>query len=263
MTPKCAPRVQISSTDAFSVTPDCWKKFAAFFTTAARHISSDRFDFLLLPLSILWWGWGQFSYCHQITPWEVGNFRRQLSRARLHSLFVSGRAHQRRWGILIGKVLRKVALWSVTPNLLSRAALSGPGRHPPLAHHLLSLPLLPASPKPPPLPVWHLHVLLMPGIFRIIPNLIAVSLLVPAAAVPKIKSCPRKETLDWSFLIDQMLCCSKNSGPHPRRGKLQQTCRCWISNMITLIGLEEHLYIYIFEHFPRVDWQYEWKHTVH
>lgn len=48
------------------------------------------------------------------------------------------------------------------------------------------------SPTPTP---WHLHVLFMPSIFRIIPNLIAVSLLLPAAAAPKIKSCPRKGML--------------------------------------------------------------------
>lgn len=42
---------------------------------------------------------------------------------------------------------------------------------------------------------WHLHVLFMPSIFRIIPNLIAIRLLLPAAAVPKIKSRPRKGML--------------------------------------------------------------------
>lgn len=44
-------------------------------------------------------------------------------------------------------------------------------------------------------PLWHLHVLFMPSIFRIILNLIAVSLLLPAAAAPKIKSRPRKAML--------------------------------------------------------------------
>lgn len=52
----------------------------------------------------------------------------------------------------------------------------------------------------------------MPSIFRIIPNLIAVRLLLRAAAVPKIKSHPRKEMLGWSFLIAHMLFCSKESG---------------------------------------------------
>lgn len=171
----------------------------------------------------------------------------------LQSVCVSGRAHRRRWGILIWKVLRRVAVWHVTLNLLSPNVLSGGGRE------------LLLAPSPPPLPVlpphpflWHLHVLFMPSIFKIIPNLIAVSLLLPAAAAPKIKSSPRKEMLGWSFLIDQMLCCSKNSGHQvpSEADKLLQTCRCWISNMIILIGQQEHLYINIFEHFPRVDWQH-------
>lgn len=164
-----------------------------------------------------------------------------LSPARLPSLFVSARAHQSRWGILIWKVLRKGPLWYVTLNLLSANV---PCCYLP-PHHL----------HPPPL-LWHLHVLFMPSIFRIIPNLIAVSLLLPAAAAPKIKSSPRKEMLGWSFLIDQMLCCSKNSGHPSDAEKPRQTCRCWISNMITLIGQQEHLYINIFEHLPRGDWQH-------
>lgn len=39
------------------------------------------------------------------------------------------------------------------------------------------------------------HVLFMPSFFRMIPNLIAVSLLLPAAAAHKIKSRPRKGML--------------------------------------------------------------------
>lgn len=116
-----------------------------------------------------------------------------------------------------------------------------------------SPPPLPVSPPDPHHPFWHLHVLFMPSIFRIIPNLIAVSLLLPAAAAPKIKSRPRKGMLGWSFLIDQMFCCSKNSGHKvpSEAEKIQETSRCWISNMITLIGQQEHLYIYIFEKLPK------------
>lgn len=83
----------------------------------------------------------------------------------------------------------------------------------------------------------------MPSIFRIIPNLIAVGLLLPAAAAPKIKSRPMEGMLGWSFLIDQMSCCSKISGHQvpSEAEKLHQTRRCWISNMITLIGHQQHL----------------------
>lgn len=60
----------------------------------------------------------------------------------------------------------------------------------------------PPPPPPRPLPVpphqafpWQRHASFMPSIFRIIPNLIAVSLLLPAAAAPKIKSRPTKGML--------------------------------------------------------------------
>lgn len=170
------------------------------------------------------------------------NFRQHLSLARLHSLVVSGRAHQRRWGILKWKMLRMVAICCVTVNLLS---LDRGGRE------LLCVPSL--SPLPIPLlhpPLWNLYVLFMPRIFRIIPNLIAVSLVLPAAAVPKIKSRPTKGMLGWSLLIDQMLCCSKNTGHQvpSEAEKLHQTHRCWISNMIILIGHRNifHLHIWTF-----------------
>lgn len=45
------------------------------------------------------------------------------------------------------------------------------------------------------LALWNLRALFMLCIFRTISNLIAVSLLLPAAAAPKIKSRPRKEML--------------------------------------------------------------------
>lgn len=45
------------------------------------------------------------------------------------------------------------------------------------------------------LALWNLCALFMLCIFRTISNLIAVSLLLPAAAAPKIKSHPRKEML--------------------------------------------------------------------
>lgn len=61
------------------------------------------------------------------------------------------------------------------------------------------------------LALWNLFVFML-CIFRIISNLIAISLVLPAAAAHKIKSRPRKGMLGWSFLIDQMLCCSNNSG---------------------------------------------------
>lgn len=101
-------------------------------------------------------------------------------------------------------MLRKVALWSVTLNVPSEG-----GRE------LLLVPP-PQPPRPLPVPphqafLWQHHASFMPSIFRIIPNLIAVSLLLPAAAAPKIKSRPTKGMLGWSLLIDQMLCCSKNS----------------------------------------------------
>ena len=63
--------------------------------------------------------------------------------------------------------------------------------------------LLAPSPPPPPPPLrWHLHVPFMPSIFRLIPNLIAVSLLLPAAAAPKIKSSPREGDA-WLIFSDR------------------------------------------------------------
>lgn len=174
--------------------------------------------------------------------------------AKFYSVFVSGKAHQRWWGILIGKVLGKVALWSVTLNvtvLTFRVWMCCPGEGGGLT----------PSPSPSPNttnPVGTSMSRSCPAFLDSIPYLIAVGLLLPAAAAPNIKSSPWKEMLGWSFLMHQMLCCSKSSGHQvpSEAEKLRQTHRCWISNMITSIGQQEHLYINIFDRVPRVDWQH-------
>lgn len=172
----------------------------------------------------------------------------------LHSLFVSGRAHRGRWGILIWKVLRKVALWSVTLNLLSQDVLSGGGRK--------------LSPSPLPIPLhttlilWNLHVLFMPSIFRIIPNLIAVGLLLPAAA-PKIKSRPREGMLGWSFFDRPNVVLLKElRSPSTTRSRKTTPDMQMLNIKYDYIDwAPETSFIYIFEHFPRADWL-EWKHSV-
>lgn len=90
---------------------------------------------------------------------------------------------------LYEKVFRKMALCYVTLNLLSLNLLVWVGRVP-LAPTLPSLLVSPPRALP-----WHLHFLFLPSIFRVISNLIAVSLLLPAAAVLRLNHVPRRECL--------------------------------------------------------------------
>lgn len=153
---------------------------------------------------------GQFSYCRQITP------ERQEWEEKLWAPPVTSK------GFTVCLCLEGL-IRGDEAYLYEKCS----GRwHFDLSHSMCrpkegeSCSLFPPPPPPPrPLPVpphqaflWQHHASFMPSIFRIIPNLIAVSLLLPAAAAPKIKSHPTKGMLGWSLLIDQMLCCSKNSG---------------------------------------------------
>lgn len=136
--PTCSPS---ALDDAFSVTfncPPCLWHFEAF-SIQQCHVPSDRSGFLFIT-AVHFQVRGSIFLLMPNYSWKAGvgmkNFGQHLSLAQYHSLFVSGRAHQRRWGILIWKVFWKMALWSVTLNLLSLIVLAGAGEcHLPL-HHL-------------------------------------------------------------------------------------------------------------------------------
>lgn len=101
---------------------------------------------------------------------------------------------------------------------------------------------------------WNLCALFMLCILRTISNLIDVSLLLPAAAAPKIKSGPRKEMLGWSSLIDQMLCFSKpRSLSTIRSRKTIPDVQMLNIKYDYIVWTPEPCLICIFEHFPRAN----------